>query len=199
MKLSPLAALALFAASPAFAVTIDFEAPASFAPIDNFYSAQNIGFGLDALAVQNDELGPYFSNAPSAIGIMAPVGGSATLNMLNGQSLVGGLSFWYSSTAAVFGGVEVWSGLNGTGNLLASFNLAANAKAGCGADPAPYCHFDQLTASFTGNARSVTFGNAANVAGFDNLNITAVPEPTSALLMALGVAGLLASRRRQQA
>src|SRR5437879_3739953 len=79
-KLLCAAAAALFAASPAFAAgtLIDFEGATSFASINAYYdggadSAGAIGpslgvsFGGDALALQNDPLGPYFSNAPSPL------------------------------------------------------------------------------------------------------------------------------------
>ena len=152
-----------------------------------------MNFGADALGLLNDELGPYFSHAPSALGVMAPVGGEATMNIAGG--FVGSFSFFYTASAAVSQAVQVWSSLNGTGTLLASFNLAANAQSG-GCNDSPYCHFDQLSAAFTGTARSVTFGNAAGAAAFDNISVSTVPEPTAALMMALGVAGLLLARRR---
>jgi autotransporter-associated beta strand protein len=47
-----------------------------------------------------------------------------------------------------------------------------------------------------GTAKSITFGNAANMAAFDNISITAVPEPTTVLLMSLGLATLALRRRR---
>ena len=44
--------------------------------------------------------------------------------------------------------------------------------------------------------QSISFGGNAGFVAFDNIAISAVSEPTSALLMALGVGGLLLSRRR---
>jgi hypothetical protein len=193
MKLRTLAPLALLAAAPAFAgnLTLDFETVTSFASIDQLYAAQGVTFGLDALGLMNDELGPYFSNAPSPLGVMAPVGPDATMNVAAGFS---DLSFFYSSAEANPGTVQVWSGLGGTGNLLASFSLVANAQAG-GCSDAPYCHFSQLAGGAWGElAHSVTFGGAPGV-GIDNVSITAVPEPASALLMACGAAALLMRRR----
>lgn len=206
MKLFSAAALALFAATPALAdsLLLDFETVSSFASISQYYNggadgAGNVGpalgisFGGDALGLVNDDLGPYFSHAPSAIGVMAPVGSQATMNVAAGFS--GSFSFFYTSSAAVSNAVQLWSGIDGTGTLLASFDLAANAQAG-GCSDSPYCHFDQLAGAFAGTAHSVSFGNAAGAAAFDNVALTAVPEPTSALLMALGVTGLLLVRRR---
>jgi hypothetical protein len=199
--------LSIGAASPVMAqsVLIDFETPTSFASIDTHYAGgtdsagvagANLGvaFGGDALAVQNDALGPYFSNAPSLLGVMAPVGPDAFMNVAVGFT---DLSFFYSSNTAVADAVKVWSGLNGTGTMLASLSLANNAQSGC--NDSPFCRFDALSTTWAGVALSVGFGDAAGVAGFDNVAITAVPEPTTSLLMALGLAslaGLGLARRR---
>lgn len=183
---------------------VDFETPTSFASIADHYNGgtdsaglagSNLGaaFTADALGLMNDAADTYFSNAPSPLGVMAPVGADATMNVAAG--FTGGVGFWYSSSAFVLQGVNVWTGLNGGGTLLASFNLASNAQAdGCASSD--YCRFDQMTSSFAGTARSITFGNAANAAAFDNISITAVPEPTTALMLSLGLAGLLLARRR---
>jgi hypothetical protein len=197
MKFLSAAAFALSVAAPAMAstvpVTLDFENVASFASIDGLYSAQGISFTGDALGLVNDSLGPYFSNAPSAIGVMAPVGSDATMNVANG--FINAVSFFYTSSDAILDGVQVWGGLNGTGPLLASFDLTPNAQAG-GCSDSPYCHFDSLSGAFAGTAYSVTFGHAAYSAAFDDVSITAVPEPTTALLVPLALAGLLVARRR---
>lgn len=197
--------MSLGAAAPAFAqsVLVTFETPTSFASISTHYAGGTDGagvsgvdlgvaFGGDALALQNDALGPYFSNAPSAIGVMAPVGPAAFMNVPVGFT---DLSFFYSSSAAVVAGVKVWSGLNGTGTVLASLNLANNAQMGC--SDTPFCRFDSLSTTFTGVAQSVSFGDAALVAGFDNVRITAVPEPTTLVLMALGLAAVAGVARRR--
>ena len=195
----------LFAALPAAAqsVLVTFETPSSFQSILTHYAGgtdqagvagANLGvsFGGDMLAVRNDDLGPYFSNAPSAIGVMAPVGPDAFMNVAVGFT---SLNFFYSSSAAVVGGVKVWSGLDGTGTLLTSLSLLNNAQTGC--NSAPYCRFDSLSATFSGVGRSVGFDGAAGVAGFDNVNITVVPEPTTLVLMALGLAVVAGVARRR--
>jgi hypothetical protein len=204
-KLLCAAAATLFAATPAFAATtlIDFETATSFASIDDFYNggadsagkagpALGVSFGDDALAVQNDDLGLYFSNAPSPLGVMAPVGVESAMNVAAGFT---GVGFSYASSDVIAGGVQAWSGLDGTGTLLASFDLSANAAAGC--SDSPFCHFDAMGSSFASTAHSLTFGNAAFVAAFDNVTITAVPEPSTVLLMCLGLGGLMLVRRRR--
>ena len=178
-------------------VLLDFETPTSFESIAEYYNggmdsagatgpALGVSFGLDALTVRNDDgAGPYFSNAPSPVGALAAVGAAATMNVAAG--FVDRISFHYSSSQFVVQGVNVYAGLDATGDLLASFNLVKNAQRGCSGTP--FCRFDLLTSTFEGVAHSVSFGNAAGLAGFDNISITAVPEPqTYAMLMA----GLLA-------
>jgi hypothetical protein len=183
---------------------INFETPTSFASVLEHYNGgtdgaavagTNLGasFTADALGLMNDAAGPYFSNAPSPLGVMAPVGANSTLNVAGGFTSF--ISFWYSSSAFVLQGVNVYSGLNGTGSLLASFNLVNNAQVN-GCTSSPYCLFDQVTSTFSGVGKSVTFGNAANVAAFDNINISVVPETTTTLMMSLGLAGLWLARRR---
>ena len=205
MKLSLITVLVagLMSVAPAFAtaITIDFEGPTSFQSIDQYYnggtdtagaSGPNLGvsFGLDALDIQNDALGPYFSNAPSPIGVMAPVGADAAMNVAAGFEWA---SFWYSSIAA--GTVDVYSGLNGTGTLLASFSLLNNAQSN-GCTDSPFCNWSQETLSWGSKAQSIQFGNAANIAGFDNVKV--VPEPGSIALVSIGLAGFAASRRTRR-
>lgn len=208
MKMISAAALALFAVTPAFAAQtlIDFETVSSFASISGYYNggadsagqigpALGVSFGGDALGLVND-FGTYFTHAPSPVGVMTVVGADATMNVAAG--FTDAIAFSYSSSAFVPLAVSVWTGLGGSGELLASFNLVSNAQRGC--NDSDYCRFDHLASTFAGTAHSVTFGNAANVAAFDNIsvniNTSAVPEPTAALLLSLGLTGLFLARRR---
>ena len=203
--ISALAAGALFAA-PTFAatVTVDFEGVGSFSSIDGYYNGgtdtsgghgPNLGlsFGLDALGLSNDELGPYYSNAPTPGTVMAPVGSDAALSAVIG--FTGQASFYYSASANTT--VSAYSGLNGTGELLGTVQLLANATNG-GCTDSPYCFWSLATLDFTGVAHSIQFGSAANVAGFDNVSLAPVPLPAAAWLMmsALGGVGAWARRKR---
>ncbi len=188
-------------------LVVDFETPTSFASIAEHYNGgvdsddvagTNLGvsFGLDALALRNDELGPYFSNAPSPVGVLTAVGTDAAMNIVVG--FAGVVSFSYSSNDA--GEIGLWSGLNGTGTRLGGLSLTANA-AGC-AEATPLCTFS--VASFdlgAGVAKSITFGDAAGMtAVFDDVSVTAVPEPETYALMGLGlvaVAGMAGRARRR--
>ena len=204
MNFKTLSALAgLLCATPAFSlpVLLDFEGATSFASIGELYnggtdsagaSGPNMGasFGGDALAVSNDATTTFFSNAPSPGAVLAPVGVDAALNVAAG--FYGQASFFYSSLANVT--VDIFSGLNGTGTLLGSFSLLANAQNGC--SDSSFCRWDLASVNFSGFARSIQFAGAANAAGFDDVRIT-VPEPAALLLLALGLGGLLLTRRLQ--
>jgi hypothetical protein len=205
MNRTLVAALTCLAGAPALAgnTLIDFETVTGFASILDYYdggadssgaSGPDLGvtFSGDALGLVND-FETYFNNAPSPIGTMTPVGPDATLNVAVG--FTDAISFHYAASRFVLTAVNVWSGLNATGELLASFNLVPNARAG-GCTGSNYCHFDLVSSTFYGTAHSVSFGNAANAAVFDDIQISTVPEPASALLMLVGAAGLLALRRR---
>ena len=120
-------------------VLLDFESPTSFESIAEYYNggmdsagatgpALGVSFGLDALTVRNDDgAGPYFSNAPSPVGALAAVGAAATMNVAAG--FVDRISFHYSSSQFVVQGVNVYAGLDATGDLLASFNLVKTPSA----------------------------------------------------------------------
>ena len=190
-------ALAIISASvSAYAgpVTIDFENVESFSSIGDYYSDYGISFGLDALAFKNDELAPFaFSNAPSPTNVMATNAGDAFLNAALG--FTGSASFYYSSLAA--GTVSIYSGLNGTGDVLGTFNLGANARSGC--TDTDYCHFDNISVAFNGVAKSIGFGSVEpGSAIFDNVTVTAVPEPSTYAMMGLGLLGLGAVARRRR-
>lgn len=203
-----LVAGAALTASPAMAqtFTLDFEGAAGYVnPILEFYNGgtdslgqagPNLGvsFTEAAVALSNDILGPYYSNAPSPLTVMYAAGATAIMNVAAG--FTGGLTFEYSSSQSVLDAVKIYSGLNGTGTLLASASLFGNAALGC-SDTA-FCRFDLTSVQFAGMARSISFGGGTPNVLFDDVTITVVPEPgTYAMLLAgLGVVSLLARRRR---
>ncbi len=183
---------AALAAPPAIAsaTTIDFESVSPFASIGNTYAG--VSFGPDAQGLVNDALGPYFSNAPSPLGVMFVSGTGVPDAAMTVAAGFTQLSLFYSSADAVADAVQVWSGANGTGNLIASFNLLVNATNGC--SDSAYCRWDTLSGVFAVKALSITFGAGTQAAAFDNISV--VPEPASALLLGLGLAALVVSRRR---
>jgi hypothetical protein len=202
MKLFPIAALALFAATPAFAGSsflVDFENDWAYGTtVDNTYSSLGVSFTNVLGLSNNDGLGSlpngdYYQNAPSTLGVAygqldGVVNTAAYMNVAGGVD--NALSFYYSSAANVSGAVKAYSGLNGSGTLLGSFDLTANSNS--------YDNWTAVTFAFAGTAQSFDLTGAANsYVGFDN--IAAVPEAsTYAMLLAgLGMLGFAARRNRR--
>ncbi|MEO8813213.1 MAG: PEPxxWA-CTERM sorting domain-containing protein [Caulobacteraceae bacterium] len=147
-----------------------------------------------ACANTNSALAP---SAPNVIFFLS--GGADTMDVAAGFNT--GFSFFYSSVN-VPGVVNVWSGLDGTGTLLASLNLPVTPTAGdpgCGGQP--FCPYFKAGVSFAGTAMSVDFGGTANQIAFDDITLGSanpgVPEPASWALMLLGVGAVGFGLRRQ--
>ena len=204
MKLFPVAVLALFTAAPAVAAPtaflVNFEKAWNFSngDIANYYNGgaaadgstggPNVGVSfVNVSGLSNDALGPYYANAPSPIGV-AYAHDRAFINIANGVG--NALSFYYSSPTAVAGAIRAYSGLNGTGFLVGTLNLAANAP--------NYDAWTLVNFAFNGFAQSFDLSGSAGdtVVAFDNISARAVPEPTTALLALAGVAALVSRRRR---
>lgn len=208
MKFSKtIATLALSAAAvPAVAVqaTLDFEGTKSFSSILEFYnggtdSAGNSGtnfgvsFTASATSLSNDDLNNYFSHAPTPGAVMFAPDSPAFLNAADGFTT--SVSLYYSSDIAAPNSVNIYSGLNGTGDLLGSISLNMNAQTGC-TDTA-FCNFEQSTVAFSGTGKSISFDGSSGHTAFDDVTITPVPEPTTYALMMLGLAGIgMVARRR---
>jgi len=132
-------------------------------------------------------------------------GGSTFLNRAAG--FTDELSFFYSS-AFQPGSFSIWSGLNGTGELLASMALGPTPVFGCPGYSALFCPFVAAGISFSGTARSVVFAGADNQLVLDDVMLgassptepTTTPEPASTVLAATGLAaiGILTRRRRRK-
>lgn len=211
--LAPLAMATAMQASAA-PVVLTFEGVGNLAAVNEFYnggtdSAGNAGanygisFSNTSLGIIDEDAGGSgnFGNEPSASTVLFFLsGGAATMNVAAGFET--GFSFFY--TSAFTGFVNVYSGLNGTGDLLATLNLAANTGS-CAGDPGgSYCQFDPVGVAFEGIAKSVDFGGSADRIAFDNITLGAavpvgeVPEPASLALLGLGALAFGARRRRKQ-
>ncbi len=201
MKLSRVAALALLAMAPALAAAssfvVDFEHPWNYGSDVNGYYAggtaddgtAGVNWGVSFVNVtglSNDADFTYYAGAPSPVGT-AYAHDNAYMNV--GAGVDGNLSFFYSTPIAVTGAIKAYSGLNGTGALLGTFDLGANSGES-------YDTWNSVTLRFDGVAQSFDFTGSANVVGFDN--ISAVPETASMAMMLGGMALLagLARRRR---
>ncbi|PZQ59499.1 MAG: PEP-CTERM sorting domain-containing protein [Phenylobacterium zucineum] len=211
--LAAAAAAALSIAAPASAeiIVLDFEGVGDLNPVGNFYNGgagtnYGVEFSGDTLAVVDADDGGSgnFANEPSSNTIMFFLNANnAILNFAAGFTT--GFSFFYSSSTAAT--VNVYDGLNGTGNLLGSLNLDAQGFQNCTGDPGgDFCNWTAVGVAFAGTAKSINFGGTANQTGFDDITFgsdrpggTIVPEPSTWAMMLLGFAGLgsaLRMRRR---
>jgi hypothetical protein len=84
--------------------------------------------------------------------------------------------------------LAIWSGLDGTGDLLATLKLPANAVGCPDYGDAELCPFTLASVSFSGIARSVQFSGLA--ADFDDITFTAAPEPSTWAMALIGFVAL---------
>jgi hypothetical protein len=131
----------------------------------------------------------------TAIFINGVTGSQATGYMNVSGGFTSGMNFFY--TAGFQETIKIWSGVNGTGTLLATLTLSPN-DGSCSPAPA-YCNWSNASLTFSGVAKSVTFSGAANGIGISDITLgqstTAIPEPSSILLVGTGLAGLIALQR----
>lgn len=174
-------------------VTLTFEGLKDQEAVDNYYNgglggsgsgpgpSDGITFTSNSLAIIEEAAGGTgdFSNPPSGDTVLFFLSGTAdTMNVAAGFTT--GFSFYYADQVGFTGSVDVYSGLNGTGTLLASLSLPST--------PSPYTVFVPIGVTFAGTAESVEFGGSANFIAFDNITLGSstaggsVPEPTSVIL-----------------
>lgn len=216
--LAAAAATLMAVATPAAAnvIVLDFEGLDNLEAVGGFYDGGTSGngntgtdFGIafspDTLAVIDQDAGGggNFANEPSPDTIMFFLSGSqAVMNVAAGFDT--GFSFFYTSlTEDAF--VNVYSGLDATGDILATLTLGPTVN-GCSGDPTgQFCEFEAVGAAFAGVAFSVAFGGVADQVGFDDITFGsavaggAIPVPAAIPLFLTGLAGAAAIRRRRAA
>ncbi len=219
-----LAALAF--AAPAQAQVLNFEGISLGYPFNNtdvfvqgFYNGgtssvgttganHGIQFSANALVICLNTSDTFCSNT-SRGGIGDPSSARSALFFLEGNETLmnraagftTGFSFNYASVLYT-GGFSVWSGENGTGDLLASLTLPPQST-GCSAFFAQFCPFSSAGVTFSGIAKSVTFTGVANQIAFDDVTFGSsrpgeVPEPAGLTLLAVGSLGLAVAARRRR-
>jgi len=194
-------------------ITLTFEGLQDEEPIENYYNGGTGGFGSsggpnygisfdpNALAIISGANGGSgnFSGSPSGDTIAFFLSGTGDL-MEVPAGFTTGFSFFYS--AVVYpGSVTVYSGLGGTGSVLATLTLPVTPSGGAGCTYGAYCPWFPEGVTFAGTAESVSFAGTANYIGFDNITLGSAtpggstPEPTTMLLLGTGL-GVAAIRRR---
>jgi len=192
---------------------LNFHGLGDLSPVGNFYNGGGLAdtpnygvsfssnfFGLRSFA--NGGSGNFSGTLTGvpAIFINGTLGSAVTGTMNVAPGFSTGLNFYYTAGFASnqFLTLKVWSGSNGTGTVLATIVLANN-NGSCTA-PA-YCMWSDAGVTFSGTAHSVTFTGPANEFGLSNLTLgssqTAVPEPSTILLLNTGAVGVFACWRRR--
>ena len=206
-------AIALFCATAtASPILLTFQGLENLETVSNFYNgglggsgsgpgpADGIVFSDNALALTSSLVGGTGSFAPSSdVAIFFVDGSGITMDVAGG--FLNGLSFLYSAPSFVGftnpgGTADIYSGLDGTGTLLASISLTATQNGtsvgGCSAEP--FCPFVEEIQSFSGTAKSVVFAGSENEIGFTDISL-GVPEPGTFGSLVLGAAVLTLIRR----
>lgn len=197
------AAMSAMASGSSFAAqfNLDFEKSWDYAngDVDGYYAGGTAADGsagpdvgvsfVGVSGLSNDADFTYYSNAPSLQGVayahtFLPED-KALMNVAGGVE--GGLSFFYASPSAAAGAIKAYSGLNGTGDLLGTIDLAANSSIA-------YDTWTQVGFSFGGTALSFDLGGSANLVALDD--IKAVPVPPAALLLGTAMVGMVGLRRK---
>lgn len=212
MRTRPLAALlalcGLAGAASAEIVTLTFEGLGDNTDVLNYY---NSGFAGDGTGPGPNFGVQFISGARSVVD--SDAGGSGNIaNEPSGQTALfffsvnsaimnvpGGFVDGFGtlfSTIAETGFIEIFSEVDGGGQLLATIELPALGTTVGGGDPTgDFNRWNAVGAAFSGTARSVRISGTANTIAFDNITFGAVPAPgVAGLALALGVS---CGRRRR--
>ena len=187
------ALVALALAASAQAQTINFDALTTGATVDKYYAG-----GIDSFGETGPDYGIAFTlgdwSVQSGFGETSQPNFAYSISGGGAMDSFGGMTNHVAFSYGAFSNttVNIYSGLDGGGSLLASYVLTAN-------DPS---HFDFVSLDFAGTAHSVQIAGGGSQFGWDDIGFGttgSVPEPASWALM-LGGFGLVggAMRRRQR-
>ncbi len=224
---SAAALAALSGAAQASVVVLDFE---NIAPYPNGSDVQILNYyngGTSSIGTSGPNYGVSFTsnaldiclNTPgvscsntSRGGVGSPTSQKGGLYWLNGsQTFMNvaagfqtGFSFFYADPFIPGASVTVYSGLSGTGSVLATISLPLTPNGACDSaysGGAEYCPFEPVGASFSGTAMSISFAGTANYVVYDDVTFgSAIPnppvgEPASFALLGTALVGMGVCRR----
>lgn len=174
--------------------TLGFEGLGTFDPVLEFYNGgtsdqgfSGIDYGVSFSAPALGLFNANFSNNPSGITIVFFQSATGfTMNVDVG--FIDSFSTWYVNGDPIVGSIEVFDGLDGTGNLLGQLDLPQNEFED------DFDDWELVDLPFDGIARSIRIEGLENFIGFDDMTFVAIPTPTTLALLA--VAGVMPRRRR---
>lgn len=184
------------------------------------FSDFGVSFASGAVVYVDADVGGTgnFANAPSPWGVLFSATGTIQFNVSPGFAEA--LRFHYVTyNGGPTGAVRVFSGANGTGQLLNSATLNAPTQ-NCPGNPhgSFYSCWQLVELPFSGLARSVVFETPAMMFGIDSITLpsltltiqtaiqsplqtslqsTSSPEPASLVTVAAALVGVLVLRRRR--
>ena len=198
------------AVAQASTIVLDFGGLQNLEPILNYYSGgfgglgsgpgpnYGIVFGADSLSIISQDkggTGNYSLNPGVNIAFFLS-GPGDVMDVAGGFTI--GFSFFYASPF-YSGSVDVYDGLDGTGNLLASLPLAITPGY-CDPNHAYSC-WVATGVSFSGTAESAVFTGVANYIGFADITLGSsnpgTPEPGTWLMLGSGLLGVAGVVRRK--
>jgi len=203
-------------AAHAGTIVLTFEGLGDEAQVLNYYAGgfdsfgngpgpnYGITFGSDSLSIISQAAGGSgnFDGAPTMPTVLFFLTGPGDI-MNVPAGFTTGFSFYYSA-AFNPGSVSVYSGLDGTGSLLAMLALPVTGDGTTFGPPCSglynFCPWDPIGVAFSGTAMSVNFSGTANQIGFDNVTLgsaSPVPEPGTLVMFGSGVVGLGSLLRRK--
>lgn len=188
-------------------VVLTFEGLGDLNSVGDYYNGGaggnlGISFSPNALSIVDEDAGGSgnFGGEPSpSTTLFFLEGGAATMNVAAGFDT--GFSFFYSAINQP-GTVVVYSGLDATGDVLATLELPLTPFNGAPDPTGQFSPFVAFGVSFDGIARSVDFGGTVNQIGFDNITLGSeipggvIPEPATMVLLGTGLAGVIGQKLR---
>jgi hypothetical protein len=172
-----------------------------------------ISFPSNALVICLNTIGTICSNTSHG-GLGDPNSQDAGMFFLSGSAtylndaagFTTGFAFDYTAVGGSGGSVEAWSGLNGTGTLLASLTLGVTGSSCIAGYSANYCPFTNGSLAFAGTAMSIEFDGVPDYIVYDDITfgstiVGGTPEPSYLIPVVGALVGLsfLHFRRRKAA